>query len=240
MKVKSLLLSYLLVFSFVSPVMAEITVAKDDPAYTLASVSVTELPVYNFEYKVPPKAPTPNPAPTPSNPINEISIIIDSMIALGKKLWPIIDAGRPVITDRLAPSVSIIPRTDLAQAVLYEMENWSAPAVKRYRVAYKNKLGSDVVAFTYTVYFQFNGSWNNVGKYVTSLKVEASEIYTSWGFNLDATSEMINISNVGTKEAPIGSGIIQVSYKVKGYLNEVRSAQSFFVDGEGNIQLLNN
>jgi hypothetical protein len=51
---------------------------------------------------------------------------------------------------------------------------------------------------------------------------------------------MINISNVGTKEAPIGSGIIQVSYKVKGYLNEVRSAQSFFVDGEGNIQLLNN
>jgi hypothetical protein len=75
---------------------------------------------------------------------------------------------------------------------------------------------------------------------VTSLKVEASEIYTSWGFNLDATSEMINISNVGTKEAPIGSGIIQVSYKVKGYLNEIRSAQSFFVDGEGNIQLLNN
>lgn len=237
MKVKSLLLSYLLVFSFVSPVMAEITVGKDDPAYTLASVSVTEVPVSNFEYKIPPIA---NPAPTQGNPIDEISIIIDSLIALGKKIWPIIEAGRPVITDRLAPSVSIIPKTDLAQAVLYEMENWSAPAVKRYRVAYKNKLGSDVVAFTYTVYFQYNGSWNNVGKYVTSLKVEASEIYTSWGFNLDASSEMVNISNVGTKEAPIGSGIIQVSYKVKGYLNEIRSAQSFFVDGEGNIQLLNN
>jgi hypothetical protein len=234
MKVKSLLLSCLVLFSLISPAIAEMTVAKDDPAYTLDSVSVTEVPASNYGSKIPPSV------PKPENPIDEISIIIDSLIAIGKKLWPIIEAGRPVITDRLAPSVSIIPRTDLAQAVLYEMENWSVPAVKRYRVSYKNKMGSEVVAFTYTVYFQYNGSWNKVGKYVTSLKVEASEIYTTWGFNLDATSEMVNISNVGTKEAPIGSGIIQVSYKVKGYLNEIRSAQSFFVDGEGNIQLLNN
>jgi len=134
----------------------------------------------------------------------------------------------------------VIPNTQLAGAALYQMENWSMPRVKRYRASYKNKLGSEVVAFTYTVYFQYNGSFSGAGKYLTSMKVEASEIYCSWGFSFDATSELVNIANVGSKDQPIASGIVQVAYTVKSILSEVRSAQSFYMDGEGNIQLLNN
>ncbi len=231
MKITSMLLAFILLSSIVGTAFAEANNESTDLAKTFGSVTVQELQD-NIPLEI-----TPNVA---DNPIDEISIIIDSLLAIGKKLWPIVQAGRPVINDKLIPVVSIIPRTDDKGAVLYQMSNWSVPRVKRYRVSFKNSYGSEVVGFTYTVYFQYNGSFAGVGKYVTSLKVEASEIYTSWGFNFDAVSELINIANVGSKDEPVASGILQVAYTVKGFLNEVRRSESFYVDGNGNIQLLNN
>ncbi|RPJ71876.1 MAG: hypothetical protein EHM20_14270 [Alphaproteobacteria bacterium] len=174
------------------------------------------------------------------NPIGEISIMIDSLIAIGKKVWPIVQAGQPVLTNRLIPATSILPRLDNPRGVMDQMAEWSIPKSRSYRISFKNGFGSEVVGFTYTIYFQYNGSLNGVGKYVTNLRVQASEIYASWGFNFDAVSELVGIANVGSALNPVASGIMQVSYVVKGMLNEVRSAQSFYVDGAGNIQVLNN
>jgi hypothetical protein len=205
---------------------------KIDPSLFIDSVSVSE---------VEPLTQTLNPtAELPTNPIGEVIAVIDSMIAIGKKIWPIIDAGRPVINNKLIPAISILPHLEGENPTLNQMSNWSIPKVRSYRVSFKNGWGSEVVGFTYTLYWQHSGDYKGVGKYVTNLKVQASEIYTSWGFNFDATSELAGISNVGSTEAPVASGIIQVAYIVKGLVNEVRAAQSFYVDGNGNFQVLNN
>lgn len=221
----------LLVLSFSSMSFANLTVDQEK-ALTIASVEV--YPVANpFEEKGVvelPKAPT--------NPIDEISIIIDGLLAIGKKIWPIIEAGRPVINNKLAPAVSILPHLLQEGGVLYEMEGWSIPKSISMRVSYKNMFGMEVVGFTYTVFFQYNGSLKGVGKYVTSLKVLASNIYTAWGFNFDASSELVGISNVGTANEPVASGIVSISYSVKGKLNETRNADSVYVDGNGNIQVI--
>lgn len=207
--------------------------ADERKALTIGSVEVT--PLEEFD-KGTVELPTPG---TVAGDLNEISIIIDSILAIGKKIWPIIEAGRPVISDKLAPPVSIVPHLQDANAgVLYEMENWSIPKSMSVRVSYKNLLGMEVVGFTYTVLFQYNGSYNNVGQYVTGLAVVASDIYTAWGFNFDANSELISIANVGTKYSPVASGNIKVSYKVTGKLNEARTASVIYVDGSGRIQLI--
>jgi hypothetical protein len=174
----------------------------------------------------------------PVGSLNEISLILDGLLGIGKKIWPIIEGGKPVVTTNLAPAVSIIPNIDGKNVVLNDMANWSIPKVKSYRVAFQNYWGNDVVAFTYTVIFQHGGSYNSVGKYVTTLKVIPSDIYTSWGFNFNATSELVGISNVGSKTSPVASGVVQVSYKVTSVLNEVSRAQSFYIDGNGNINVL--
>lgn len=218
------LLSLLLSNSFAA------TLEKNDPAYLIDSVTVTEVEPLTV-------SPT---AELPTNPLGEVIAVIDSLIALGKKIWPIIEAGRPVINNKLIPAISILPHIEGENPTLNNMSNWSVPKVRSYRVSFKNGWGSEVVGFTYTLYWQYNGAYKGVGKYVTNLKVQASEIYTAWGFNFDATSELIGISNVGGAEAPVASGIIQVAYTVKGMMNEVRSAQSFYVDGDGNFQVLNN
>lgn len=210
---------------------AEVNANSFDPALKITTISVSEVePLLVLDPKV----------ELPTNPIGEISIILDGLIAIGKKIWPIIDAGRPVINNKLVPAISILPHLDNPAAVMTQMANWSIPKTRSYRVSYKNGFGSEVVGFTYTIFFQYNGDLNGVGKYVTSLKVQASEIYTAWGFNFDAVSELVGIANVGSQAAPVASGIIQVAYTVRGKINEVRNAQSFYVDGAGNIQLLNN
>lgn len=204
-------------------------IEKNDPAYRIESVTVSEV-----EHVVPTvELPT-------GNPLGEVIAVVDTLIALGKKIWPIIEAGRPVITNKLIPATSILPHVEGENPTLNSMNNWSVPKVKSYRVSFKNGWGSEVVGFTYTLFWQYNGDFKGTGKYVTNLKVQASEIYMSWGFNFDATSELIGIANVGSQAEPVASGILQVAYTVKGLMNEVRSAQSFYVDGAGNFQVLNN
>jgi len=175
----------------------------------------------------------------PVNPIEDIAIMIDSLIALGKKILPIIEAGRPVITNGLKPMISVLPKMDDTSGVLYKMANWSVPLSKSFRLSYKNVYGREVIGFTYTIYFQHGGSLNGVGKYITSLAVQASDIRAAWGgFKFDVTSELISIANVGTDANPIASAIIRVNCKAKSILNEDQSAVSFYVDGNGNFQEL--
>nr|BDT29392.1 hypothetical protein BHI3_28580 [Bacteriovorax sp. HI3] len=206
-----------------------------DPALVISSVEVHEVETPDDKATVElPKVPT--------NPIDEVAMYLDGLIAIGKKIWPIIEAGRPVITTNgLIPSLSVLPHIEgsAAKTELYQMANWSAPKAVSYRVSYKNLYGSEVIGFTYTVFFQYNGSYKGNGKYITSLKVQASQVYAAWGFNFDATSELVNVANVGSEENPVASAIIQISYKAKGLLNEMRNSESFYVDGTGTMQLLN-
>ncbi|AUN99220.1 hypothetical protein DOM21_04870 [Bacteriovorax stolpii] len=206
-----------------------------DPALVISSVEVHQVETPDDKATVElPKVPT--------NPIDEVAMYLDGLIAIGKKIWPIIEAGRPVITTNgLIPSLSVLPHIEgsAAKTELYQMANWSAPKAVSYRVSYKNLYGSEVIGFTYTVFFQYNGSYKGNGKYITSLKVQASQVYAAWGFNFDANSELVNVANVGSEENPVASAIIQISYKAKGLLNEMRNSESFYVDGAGTMQLLN-
>lgn len=202
----------------------------DQASEKITSIEVKEISSMPFSVELP-KAPT--------NPVEEIAIMIDSLIALGKKIWPIIEAGRPVITNGLIPAISILPRMDDNTGVLYKMANWSIPTARSYRLSYKNIYRREVIAFTYTIYFQHGGSLNGVGKYVTSLVVQATNIYAAWGgFKFDVTSELVSIANVGSDTAPVASGIIKVNCKAKSILNEDQSSQSFYVDGNGAFQVL--
>lgn len=231
---KSLFIAMLLVSSV--PGFSE----EVDPALVITSVEVRQVanPSFVLEEKATVELPR-----IPSNPIDEIAMYVDGLIALGKKIWPIIEAGRPVITTNgLIPALSVLPHIegDNTRAELHQMAGWSIPKAISYRISYKNYFNSEVIGFTYTVFFQFNGSYQGIGKYITSLKVQASQVYAAWGFNFDATSELINVANVGTNENPVASAIIQISYKAKGLINEARNSQSFYVDGNGTMQPLNN
>ena len=231
---KSLFIAMLLVSSL--PSFAQ----DSDSALVITSVEVHQ--VANPDFILDDKATVELPK-IPTNPVDEIAMYLDGLIAIGKKIWPIVEAGRPVITTNgLIPSLSVLPNIEGngTKAELYKMAGWSVPKVVSYRVSFKNYFNSEVIGFTYSVFFQYGGSYQGNGKYLTSLKVQASKVYAAWGFDFDAKSELINVANVGSIDNPVASAIIQISYAAKGKLNESRNAQSFYVDGNGTLQILNN
>lgn len=221
---KSMLVSGLLLMQLLA---SHAHAAKiEDSAFTISSVSVTEVRSMYGNVEL------------PANPIGEIIQIVDGLLALGKKVWPIIEAGKPVITNKLSPAINIIPHLEREGGILGEMEKWSRPEVRSYRVSYKNGYNSEVIAFTFTLFFQHSGVYNGVGSYVGNLTVQASEVYVAWGFNFEASSELVGIANVGTSASPVASAIIKINYIAKNIINEHRGAQSVYVDGNGNVQVL--
>lgn len=225
--VKMIFMSVLVLFSSLS-------LANDqDPYFTISSVSVVPVDSSNIEMSQ--REETDKAAAE----LGQVIIILDQLIAIGKKVWPIIQAGKPVLKTDMMKSVSVIPSDNKDPRVTFvDMANWSMPTAQRYNVVFKNKLGMDVIDFDFTLYFQYNGTFQGKGKYLTSLTIEASRVWAAWAFDLDATSELVSIANVGSAKNPVASAILRLNLNTKGQINSVKSSYSIYVDGRGNIRTL--
>jgi len=187
-----------------------------------------------------PATPAPDTTPTPTSKgfLDNVIMVVDKLVAIGEKLAPIVKAGKSVVTNNPMSTISVLPRTDLKDYAVYEMGGWSVPVSKHYKVSFKNGWGSEVVTFIYSVSFQYNGRANGKGQYLTGVRATAREIRTVWGFDLDASSQLIQISNVGTQEDVIAGATLEMTYVVKNWLSTNISSDSFHVTGDGEFYKL--
>lgn len=197
---------------------------------TIASIEVTDI--------------TNKPEPKPEAAANDFAdggigvaiMVAKEVIAFGKDVWKIVEAGRPVVSVDMAPTVSVLPNSGSGTAAIFrEMEGWSAPHSWRYEVAYKNLMGMTVIKFNYTVHFQPRGTYQKKGAYLTGINVEASDVEVLWGFTFDAKSNLISITNRGSSDDPVASATLRVSYEVKTVLQEIRASETFHVMGNGRL-----
>lgn len=166
--------------------------------------------------------------------------VIDKLMAIGERVWKIVDSGRPVLHDSgVTPSVSILPRKMADSGSLYEMYGWREPIIKTYKVAYKNLYGINVVDFTFSVMMQFGGTDGKGGVYISGLSIVPDSIYVAWGWSFDATTRLINISNRGTAANPVAAAVMELGYTVGSPLNTVAKKVRFFVDANGKVSMLN-
>ena len=169
-------------------------------------------------------------------------MVVDKLIAIGQKIIPLIDKGRPVVTNNPMSAVAVLPRIEgnKTEKELQDMANWSFPETRQYKVTYTNGWGANVATFVYAVNFQYNGSYNGKGKYLTGIRVSARQIDVSWGWDLDASSHLVQISNVGTSDDVVAAATIEISYTLKNWARTSTSIASFFVTGAGNVEALDN
>lgn len=199
-----------------------------DQYFSISSVQVTEVDTIPYYSEFDNKS---------DKGLGQIIMVVDQLIALGRKIWPIIEAGRPVITSNFGPAVSVLPRTDQSpdMVAMYLMDSWEAPRQRTYLVEYKNGFGSVVISFRYTVSYQYNGQYEGAGRYLTGVDVSASQIRVSWGFQFNATSTLVSISNRGTMEDPLASATIRINYEAKSFMSEIQSSEAFHVTGDGGL-----
>jgi hypothetical protein len=170
--------------------------------------------------------------------LDGIIMVIDKLIAIGQKIIPTIKEGKPVVNATSMAAISVVPKIDAKDPQVFDMADWSIPATKYFKISYKNMLGSEVVSFVYGITYQYAGTYAGKGKYLAGVRVFAKNINVSWGFDLDASSQLIQISNVGSKDSPVAGATVEVTYTVKNIFKVETSSEDFFITGDGGLKKL--
>ncbi len=175
------------------------------------------------------------PAPSPTGFLDGVIMVVDKLIAIGQKIMPTIEKGRAVVTNNPMAAVSVLPRLDTKDPVVHDMGGWSIPVTKHYKISYSNGFNSEVVSFVYSITYQHGGTYGGKGKYLTGIRASARSINIAWGFDLDASSQLLQISNVGSADNVVAGATIEISYTVKNWTRTITTNESFFVAGDGRL-----
>lgn len=167
--------------------------------------------------------------------LDNIIMVTDKVAAIGQKIMPLIEKGRPIVTNNPMAAISVIPRFDSKDPVLHDMEGWSIPMSKHYKIAYSNGYGGEVVSFVYSISYQYGGKYLGLGKYLTGIRASARNIVVNWGFDLDASSQLVQISNIGTSKAVVAGATVEISYTVKNWSRVNTTNEAFFISGDGKL-----
>lgn len=163
--------------------------------------------------------------------VDQAEYIVDKIINIGKKIWTVVDKGRP--NQNYQNSVAnALP----ANANTWtDLENWKQPETKVIGVSYKNAYGIEVVKFVYRIILLSGGTANGVGNYIGYAAVEPMEMSTSYMYTFNAEAVVVNIFNKGTKANPLAGMILTVRWNVETMVKKSMGSHTFFMDGLGHI-----
>lgn len=170
----------------------------------------------------------------PTDPLKDIEVIVDQIINIGKKIFAVIEAGRPVVNLKI-DNANALPK---GLTCWSDLAGWSVPQSKVYKVQYENAWGMTVVDFTYRVLYTAGGSYNGVGKYITNATFQPANLSVAWGFNFDAAATIPSVFNTGSKADPVAGMQMNMDWKVTNVLSHEQGAESYYVSGENKIEKL--
>jgi hypothetical protein len=157
---------------------------------------------------------------------------LNAVIAVGEKVWKLIEAGRPVVSFK-APVVHALP---FEKICWHQLQGWQPPQSAKWEVRYKNKLGMDVVRFTYRISYAAGGKLETKGRYLANVTVTPAELSVKWGFEFGAEAQVGRALNLGTSEDPLAGLQLMVNWNIKSRIAEELRSQSYFVSGDGTLK----
>jgi len=170
--------------------------------------------------------------PTPTNPLGPIEMIADSIINIGKKLWAIVDAGRPVVNLKMDVGTAL-PQ---GARCWMDLQTWNVPTSHRYQVSFVNGFNSEIVKFDYRVISLAGGSIDGKGKYIGYAAFQPVNVEVAWGFEFNAEAAVPAVFNMGSKAEPVAGLQIVMNYKVTSPLKFISQSQAYFMDGKGSFE----
>ena len=155
------------------------------------------------------------------------------LIALGKEIYEIIEAGRPVSTVESEP-VQILPRDERGATIqAMELSNWRVPKVKKYSVRARNYLGMTPASFDFMLIYSYGGKYRGKGAYITGAQIKPTSVNVAWGYNLDASFKVQSIMNQGSADSPVAGAVLMIDYRIKTVLMDRMNNASYYINGLG-------
>jgi hypothetical protein len=213
---------------------AQALTQQEQDYFTIDTVTVHEIPdesplagsikTYEYAQDFPPQF----------SQAKQLEVEIDTIINIGKKVWAIIEAGKPVVNVQLN-SASAMPAGIKGWQ---QLAGWKTPRSSTYRVNYTNLYTMNVVDFSYRVMFTYGGSYNGQGRYVTGATIVPAALDVAWGYSFKANVEIPTVVNMGTVQNPVGGIQMNVNWEVGTVIKNSQTRASYFVDGLGQLKQL--
>ncbi|MCB0384098.1 MAG: hypothetical protein KDD43_01800 [Bdellovibrionales bacterium] len=158
-------------------------------------------------------------------------ITLDQIINMGKKIWEIVKANKPVVEIK-TKTANALPK---GIQCWDQLESWNFPKAETYKVVYKNLMGIEVVRFTFRVIFTYGGQYQGKGKYITNATIVPADVNVVWGYTFGANVKINQVVNLGTKQNPKAGMEMNLDWMVKTPLVENRKTSTYFLSGEGEL-----
>lgn len=164
--------------------------------------------------------------------VDKVDQVYDKVVNLGKKIWTLYDAGKPVVnlTTDVATALPVQTRcwTDL--------EGWQSPVAKTMEVKFYNQFGFQILKFQYRIVLLFGGSKDGKGKYIGYAAVQPSNLSVAMLHNFSAKASATSIYNMGTKADPVAGMTLDLEFTIKKSSGFRQIYHSYELNGNGVIR----
>lgn len=162
------------------------------------------------------------------------TVVLDQIINIGKKIWAIIDANKPVVDIKTQYAVAL-PSGTVSAA---QLAGWKPPRGTVYGLTAKNLYGQKVIDVRYQVLRQYGGQYHGHGRYLSGVTIQPLQVDVLWGykFSLDATVGDTSITNAGTDAEPIAGMQPVVQWRVQTSIKDSTGRAGYYLQGDGLFQ----
>jgi len=175
---------------------------------------------------------TPKGEPLPPKPLNDIDI--DKIIEIGKQIWEIVKAGKPVVDYKNDWSGAVPKGVDWM-----DLEGFKDMSFGPFAWVFKNTFGMTNVNFKWHFSYACKGSYNGHGAFLMHVGTAIEEIYAAWGYTVDVKATVdATPTNYGTKVDPIAGLAVEVTMDVKTVLQSFTERCRVSIRGDCSAQIL--
>jgi hypothetical protein len=170
--------------------------------------------------------------------IDMVDVALDKVINIGKKIWTIVDAGKPVVNLSSDVATALPASNSNLPLCWTRLEKWQAPQSHVYLVSLKNVYGIEVIRLQYRVLFVAGGSLNGQGRYIGYAAIQPSDVSVAWGYDLQVQASAPAVFNMGTASSPVAGMNLEIKYTVKTPLKQTTASRAYFITGLGQFEKL--
>jgi hypothetical protein len=161
-------------------------------------------------------------------------VALSDLVTLGTKVWDFIVNNKPNATYS-SYKASVVPSGITSWT---QLQGWSKPVSKVYRVEFTNIYGGVAGSFDYRITFVYGGSYKGKGKYIGQISFVPANIRLGTDRSLNVKAELLDPLNFGTEENPVAGAELEISWSSPTTPRYQMSSVDLFLYGTGEIQNL--
>ncbi len=154
-----------------------------------------------------------------------------TIINIGKEVWRIIEANRPVVDIKQSFATAMPGGTTHWS----QLTGWSPAAGDVYELEAGNFWGWTVIKVRFQVLRISGGTYGGVGKYLTMVTTEPQLVEVFWGYRFSMEGEVPKetVLNAGGPGAPLGALTHKLKWRINTAIKEMRGSHVYYMQGDG-------